>query len=202
MKLYYTKGACSLAVRIIINELGLKCDDEAVDLRAKKLPDGSDYFAVNPKGAVPALKINEKEVLTENAVILQYLADTNKATTLLPPVGEIKRYHVLEWLNYVATELHKSIGMMFNPALPADARDHFLIPNIKAKLNFLNKHLKNHAYLTGDTFTLPDAYFFVMMSWLIYFKFDLNEWDELSRLFKELGMRPSIQQSLKQEGLI
>lgn len=118
MKLYYTQAACSLAVRITINEIGLKCDYESVDLKAKKTEKGEDFLKINPKGAVPVLKTNDGEILTENAVILQYLADTNSATKLLPGTGDFKRYRILEWLNYITTELHKTIGALFNPELP------------------------------------------------------------------------------------
>lgn len=110
MKLYYSKGACSLAPRIIINELGVKSEFEAVDLAAKKTETGQNFLSINPKGAVPVLITNDGQTLTENAVILQYLADTNEGTELLPAFGSFKRYRVLEWLNYIATELHKGAG--------------------------------------------------------------------------------------------
>ena len=199
MKLYYTPSACSLVVRIIINELGLKSEFESVDLHNKKTATGADFLAINSKGSVPALQLDDGQLLTENAVILQYLADTAHANSLLPAIGDFKRYRVLEWLNYTATELHKSIGILFNPAITEEMKTTFFIPLIKTKLNFLNQHLQNHQYLMGEDFTLPDAYVFVVMQWALYFKFDLTKWENISRYLNELRHRKSIQESLKQE---
>src|SRR3990167_6389729 len=128
MKLYYTKGACSLVVRIIINELNINTEFESVNLSTKKTTTGRNFLEINPKGAVPTLEINPKEILTENAVILQYLADNAKATQLLPAIGDFNRYRVLEWLNYVATDLHKGIGILFNPAVTSELRDQLFMP--------------------------------------------------------------------------
>src|SRR3990167_877384 len=155
MKLYFTKGACSLAVRIIINELMLPSEYEAVDLKTKQIGTAGDFLPINPKGSVPTLLTDDGEVLTENAVILQYLADKYHATQLLSPVGDFKRYRILEWINYVATELHKAVGSLFNPSLTQEMKDKITVPIIKAKMNFVEKHL-NGSYLLGDAFTLPD----------------------------------------------
>src|SRR5688572_12009519 len=113
MKLYYSKGACSLAVRIILHEIGAACEFEAVDLATKKTETGMDFLKINPKGAVPTLILDDKAILTENAVIQQYLAEKYHATQLLPPLGDMKRYRVLEWLNFISTDLHKSCGPLF-----------------------------------------------------------------------------------------
>ena len=201
MKLFYTKGACSLVVRIVINEIGLKADFESVDLKSKKTETGRDFYTINHKGAVPTLQLNNGEILTENAVILQFLADDSKATQLLPAVGDYKRYPVLEWLNYTATEMHKSFGPLFNPAIPQQLKDDVFIPIIKKKLSYINQHLEKNAFLLGDHFTLPDAYMFVMLFWTTHFKLDLTEWSHLSRYFAALEKRKSIEQSLKEEGL-
>ena len=200
MKLYFSKGACSLVVRIIINEIGLDCEYESIDIRAKKTQTGEDYLSINPKGAVPAIQLKDGKLLTENAVILQYLADTSNASHLLPSIGDFNRYRVLEWLNYITTDLHKGIGIMFNPKITQDLRDTIFIPIVKNKFNYINKHLQNHRYLAGDHFTLPDAYLFVMMRWAANFHIDLTECEHLVRYSKELSNRPSIQASLKQEG--
>jgi glutathione S-transferase len=201
MKLFYTKAACSLIVRIIINEIGLTCEYEAVDLATKKSASGQDYLKINPKGAVPALMINGGEILTENSAIIQYLADTHHKTSLLPVVGDLKRYRVIEWLNFMATDLHKNFGPMFNPALPQEIKDKFFIPLLKAKLTYVDKHLHHHHYLSGDDFTLADAYFFVMLTWALHFQFNLADWPQISRYFAELKERKSIEKSLKEEGL-
>lgn len=201
MKLFYTKGACSLAVRIIINEINLTCEYESVDLATKKTESGQDFLKINSKGAVPTLMTNSGEILSENAVILQYLADTNNRAQLLPIVGNFKRYRVLEWLNYVATDLHKSFGILFNSKIPDDMKDNLFIPMIKAKITYVDKHLHHNHYLLGETFTLPDAYLFVMLCWALHFKFDLAEWPNVARYFAELKARKSIEKSLQEEGL-
>ncbi|HEX4045543.1 MAG TPA: glutathione transferase GstA [Gammaproteobacteria bacterium] len=201
MKLYYAKGACSLVCRIVINEVKLPCEYESVDLRTKKTETGQDFFKINPKGSVPTLQVDEKEILTENAVIVQFLAEKAHAVSLLPPVGEFKRYHVLEWLNYVATEWHKGVGSLFNAQYPAEVKETVLIPAITKKVQFVNHHLEQHRYLFGEQFTLPDAYLFVMMTWLVHFKFDLAQYPALERYFKELLQHPSVKISLEQEGL-
>lgn len=200
MKLYFTKGACSLAVRIIINETGTKCEFESVDLQAEKTESGKDFLTINPKGAVPALQING-EVLTEVGVLLQYIANQAQAITLFPPSSDFKHYRVLEWLNYVATELHKGIGALFNPSLPQDAKDKVTLPLIKSKMKFIDAHLSKNKYLMGEQFTLPDAYLFVMITWLINFKFDVNEWPNVKRFFDDMKNREAVQKSLQQEGL-
>ncbi len=201
MKLYYAKGACSLVPRMIINELGLQAAFESVDLKAKKTATGNNYLLINPKGAVPALEIKSGQVLTENAIILQYLADNANATQLLPGVNDFNRYRVLEWINYVATELHKGIGVLFNPSLPQTARDDVFIPLIKKKLSFVDAHLEHHPYLLGKEFTLPDAYLFVMLLWASHFKIELQTWAHLAQYFNTLKNRPSIQKALADEGI-
>lgn len=201
MKLYYSKGACSLAPRIIINEVGLTCEYESVDLINKQTQSGINFRTINPKGVVPVLITNNNEVLTENAVILQYLVESVHADKLLPQTGNFARYRVLEWLNFITTELHKSFSPLFNPAMPQEIKENLLIPFIKAKFGYVNTRLDNSAYLLGDDFTLPDAYLFVMTTWALYFKMNLADWPNLSRYFSTLCSRKSIQQSLEQEGI-
>lgn len=202
MKLYYSKGACSLVVRIIINEIGMASDYEAVDIAAKKTYHGDDYYLINPKGAVPALEIKKGEVLTENAVILQYLADEANAISLLAPIGDLKRYRTLEWLNYVTTELHKSFGPLFSSKYTQDMKDQIMIPMLKTKFEFVDKQLGNKKFLLGDEFTLPDAYLFVMLFWATRLKFEVSAWKNLSNYFNQLKARPAIQKSLTEEGLL
>lgn len=200
MKLFYSKGACSLTIRIIINEIGLKAEFESVNLANKKTETGKDFFTINQKGAVPALQLDNGLIFTENAAILQYLADTSHATELLPEPGHFERYRIIEWLNYVATEVHKSFGALFNPTIPQQLKDDLFIPLIKGKLGFINKHLEKYKYLAGDKFTLPDAYFFVMLTWATHFKININQWSHVAKYFEDLKKRKSIQQSLKDEG--
>lgn len=201
MKLYYCKSACSLVIRIIMNELDLAFDDEAVDLRTKKTASGGDFLTINPKGAVPAIRLDNGDVLTENQVILQYLADTTTGQSVLAPVGDLKRYHTLEWLNYIATELHKSIGMFFNPSLPEEMKNNVLTPMILMRFNRINECLSKGPYIMGDHFTLPDAYLFVMVRWAYYFKMDLSAYKHLGQFMEIMHARPSVMKSLQQEEL-
>jgi glutathione S-transferase len=200
MKLYYSKGACSLAVRILINELGIDCEYESVDLKTKKTENGVDFLKINPKGAVPVLDING-QILTENAAIQQYLADREHATSLLPPVNEFPRYQVIEWLNFVSTDLHKGCGPLFNPNLSQEIKEQIFIPAIKQKLAFVDQHLGKNKYLLGNNYTLPDAYLFVILTWMSHFKIDVTQWVHLSHYFSELHQRKAIKKSLQQEEL-
>ncbi len=201
MKLFYSKGACSLAVRILINELNLDCDYEAVDLKTKRTASGDDYFKINPKGSVPALQLDNQNLITENTVIQQYLIDTNKATELCPPIGDLQRYVVLGWSNYVATEIHKSFGNLFNPKITQEMKDTIFIPIVKSKLNYVNKQLANHSYLAGNQFSMADAYLFVTLLWAKNMNIDQQDLPELQHYFAELLKRPSIKKSLEQEGI-
>lgn len=201
MKLYYSRGACSLVVRIVINEIGIPCEYEAVDLKTKKTENGTDFLEVNPKGAVPTLQIDNSHLLTENAVIQQYLADKYHANTLLPQIGEFRRYKVLEWLNYMSTEVHKGFGALFNPNVPQQLRDEVFIPMLKTKFKFINTQLGKTTFLVDTQFTLPDAYLFVMLTWAKHFKIDLAPYENIVRYFDMLSKRDAIQKSLQEEGL-
>ncbi len=199
MKLYYAKGACSLVPRIIINELGLTMVTfESVNLKTKITASGENFLHINPKGSVPVLKLDQGEVLTENAVILQYLADQAKATQLLPNIAEFQRYRVLEWVNFITTELHKGFSVFFNPSIPDTLKNDIFKPLIFKKFDYVNQQLQNN-YLMGSHFTLPDAYLFVILTWATLFKFDLNAWPNLHAYFQRLRDRKSIQLSLMQE---
>lgn len=203
MKLYFSKNACSLCIRIAINELQLPCEFESVDLENKKTEKGIDYLTINPKGAVPALRLDNNEVLTENSIILQYLADTHHAIQLLPALGDFKRYRVLECMNFITTDIHKGFGPLFNPAVSQEAKNEIFMPYLKTKFKYLENIMKHHKYITGDRFTLPDAYLFVMLTWLKKFKVDIkNVYPHLAIYFDELQKRKSIVQSLEEEGIV
>lgn len=201
MKLYFSPGACSLAVRITIHELNLPCEFEAVDLKTKQTASGVNYLTVNHKGSVPGLQIDADTFLTENAVIQQYLADTNKAYHLLPALGDFKRYRVLEWLNYVSTDVHKSFSPLFNGLVPENSKQEIFIPILKSKLAYLNRELEGKHYLMGDEFTLPDGYLFVTLRWLPAFKISLDEFPNVKKYFDTVKERPSVQRSMQEEGL-
>lgn len=202
MKLYYYQAACSFVVRIVLNELGLSFEDEAVDLRTKKTLSGADFYLINPKGLVPALCLDNGDVLTENQAILQYLVDSTPGQTLLAPVGDMERYHTLEWLNFMATELHKSLGMFYNPVVSDAHKKEVLMPLIIKRFSLLNDHLEGKAYIMGEVCTLPDAYLFVMLLWARYFKMDLSSYTSLAEFSARMHARPAVRTSLEQEHLL
>ena len=201
MKLYYAPGACSQAVHILLHETGVDHETELVDLRAKRTATGADYWAVNPKGAVPALDIGHGEVLTENAAILQYLGDLSGNSTLLPPVGELRRYRVLEWLNFIATELHKGFGPLWNPNASADskqgARD-----LLGKKFDYVEQHFGPGPFLLGEHLTIADPYLFVMANWTGVHDIDLGRWPGLVAFTRRMRERPAVQIVLHAEGLV
>lgn len=200
MKLYYAPGACSLAPHIALHEAGVSFEPVKTDIRAKKLPDGSDYLAVNPKGGVPALVLDGGEVLTENAAILQYIADMAPDSGLIP-AGGIGRYRVLEWLTYVSSELHKGFAPLWNPASGDDAKQ-AARDLLAKKFDYVQGQLGEGSYLTGDTFTPADAYLFVMLNWTAMHGIDLSRWPGLATLQQRIMARPAVQEAMRAEGLI
>ena len=201
MNLYYSPGACSQAAHIILHEAGLDHDSTRVDLRAKRTEKGDDFLKINPKGAVPALQLESGEVLTENAVLLQFIAETAGAAALLPPPGDIERYRILEWLNFIATELHKSFAPLFKP----DATDEtkaFFRNLIATRFDYVDGRIGSGPYLMGDRFTLPDAYLFVMTGWAQAMNIDLARWPNLAAFRERMMKRPSVRQVLEFEGLL
>lgn len=201
MKLFYSKWACSLAIRILIHELGIKSEYESVSLGDKKTESGLDYYTINPKGSVPALMLDDHTVLTENNVIQQYLADTFHATALLPPVGDFQRYRVLEWSNLISNDLHKAFGMLFNMNIPEELKKTLFIPYLNKRFSLIDDHLKDNAYLMGDQFTIADSYLFVVFSWAKRLKLEMPDFTHLERYFNALKNRRSIADSLAEEGI-
>jgi len=201
MKLYYSPGACSLAPHITIHEMGLTAEFESVDLKNKKTKSGQDFLKINPKGYVPVLALDNGEFVTENSVIHQYLADTNKKLNLLPPVGDLARYHILEWLNFISTELHKNFSPLFSGEVPQQLKEQVFIPLLVKKLNLVDAQLAKTKFIAGDTYTLPDAYLFTMLRWTSYVKIDLAQFKNASRYYKELLARPAFQKAIKEEGI-
>lgn len=200
MKLYYSKGACSLAVRIVINELDIDCEFISVDLKAKKLESGEDYLKINSKGAVPAIE-TEHGLLTENQVIQQYLADTHANHHLLDKVPNFQRYKTLEMLNFISTDIHKGFGPLFIDKFPADAKQNLVIPMLQKKFQFVDKALGNKKYIMGDEFSLPDAYMFVVLRWANKMHIDLSECKNLKGYYERVQQRDSVRDSLEQEGI-
>ena len=200
MILYYSPGACSQAPHILLHEIGLDHDAKRVDLKAKTLEDGSDYLKVNPKGAVPALELESGEVLTENAVILQYLGDRASWPEVLPPAGDFRRYRVLELVNFITTELHKRFGFLFNQNA-TDEFKQFVTGDLKKKLDYIDKRLGAGPFLMGGDLTLPDAYLFVIAGWAEKM-IGLDQWPNLRAFRERMIQRPSVRHVLKFEGLL
>jgi glutathione S-transferase len=200
MKLYYSPGACSQAPHILMHEIGIDHDAVRVDLGAKTVEDGSSYLDLNPKGSVPALELESGDVLTENAVILQYLGDRSGGSDVLPGLGSFRRYRVLEWTNFITTELHKS----FAPVFSRDAGDEtkaFFRDALAKKLGFVDARLGEGPFLLGDTLTIADPYLFVMCRWADRM-FGLDGWPNLAAFFERMMRRPSVRGVLQFEGLL
>lgn len=200
MILYYSPGACSQAPHILLHEIGLEHDARRVDLKAKRLEDGSDYLAINPKGAVPALQLDSGEVLTENAVILQYLGDRAAWPEVLPPLGDFRRYRVLELLNFITTELHKRFGFLFNANATDEFKD-FVKVDLAKKLSWIDVRLGEGPFLMGDDLTLPDPYLFVIVRWTDRM-IGLDQWPNLRAFYQRMLKRDSVRNVLRFEGLL
>ena len=200
MKLYYSPGACSQAPHILLHEIGHEHDAARVDLKAKKLEDGSDYLKVNPKGAVPALELDSSEVLTENAVILQYLGDRASWPEVLPPLGDFRRYRVLEMVNFITTELHKRFSYLFSNASEETKR--FVTEQLEKKLDWIDQRLGEGPFLFGEDLTIPDPYLFVIAGWSDKMLGGLGRWPNLRAFRERMLERPSVRHVLRFEGLL
>jgi glutathione S-transferase len=200
MKLYYSPGACSQAPHILLHEIGLEHEAARVDLKAKKLESGSDYLAINPKGAVPALQLDSGEVLTENAIILQYLGDRANWPEVLPPMGDFRRYRVLEMVNFITTELHKRFSFLFSNA--SEETKKFVIGQLEHKLDWNDQRLGAGPFLFGADLTLPDPYLFVITRWTDKVLRDLDRWPNLRAFYERMLERDSVRNVLRFEGLL
>jgi glutathione S-transferase len=201
MQLYISPGACSLASHIVLRESGLPFDLKRADVKTKKVEDGSDYFAVNSKGSVPALRLDNGQILTEGPVILQYVADQKPETKLAPANGSMERYRLQEWLNFITSEIHKSFSPLFSPVADAKVKE-FALQNIDKKFDWLNKQLAGKQYLTGDTFTVADAYLFVVVNWSNFVGVDLAKWPALKDFQARVASRPKVHEAMEAEGLL
>ena len=201
MKLYYSPGACSLSPHIVLREAGLPFELVLASTKTKKLADGSDYNLINPKSQVPALELNDGQRLTEGPVIVQYIADQAPASGLAPAAGTMARYRVMEWLNFITSELHKGFAPLFNPAMVADAKPIFAA-NLLARLTWVDTQLEGKSYLTGDTFTVADAYLFVVTNWTKFVGIDISGLKNLGAFMGRVAARPAVQAALKAEGLL
>ena len=196
MKLYYSPGACSLHPHIALREAGIPIELERVDLRAHKLHDGTDFYTINPKGYVPALRLDDGSLLTEGAVIDQYIADLHPEKKLAPAAGTAERYHLMEWLNFIASEIHKSFTPLFGNDEAAKEAPR---ARLAKRFDFVQQSLGARPYLTGDTFTVADAYLFNMLRWTTFTGIDLGKWPGLKAFFERVEQRPAVQAALAAE---
>jgi len=201
MKLYYSPGACSLAPHIVLREAGHAFDLVKVDIPNKKTEHGDDYWKINPKGYVPALVLDSGEVLTEVGVVCQYLADQKPETGLAPKFGTMERYHLMEWLNFVATEVHKQIGALFNPKMTPEMKE-VQLGVIERRLNALEKMLDGKDYLMGERFSVADAYLFTVLNWSRIHKIDMAKWPKIQAFMARVADRPRVKEAMKAEGLL
>jgi glutathione S-transferase len=200
MKLYFSPGACSLSPHIALREAGLPFELVKVDLRAKKTADGRDYLSVNPKGSVPALELDDGQVLTEGPAIVQYIADLAPAANLAPKAGSMERYRLQEWLNYLTSEVHKTFGSLFAPNMPEEWKK-VVMGNVEKRMDYLSKALDGRAFLMGDQFSVADGYLFTMLGWTRFFNLDLNRWPTLAAYAGRCCMRPKVLEAMKAEGM-
>ena len=200
MKLYFAPGACSLSPHIVAREIGLELTLEKVDTSAKKLAGGGDFYAVNPKGYVPVLELDDGQRLTEGPAIVQYLADQKPAAKLVPAAGTLERYRVQEMLGYINSEIHKAYSPLFNPQLSADVRQQ-READLRKRYAFIEQALAGKKYLFGDQFSVADAYLFTVTNWSVYLKIDRSEFPNLLAFQKRVAARPAVQAAMAAEGL-
>lgn len=201
MKLYYSPGACSLSPHIVLHETGLQHEAILASTKSHQLQDGTDYYSINPLGYVPFLVLDNGDTLHEGPAIVQYLADLAPEKNLAPANGTMARYHLQEWLNFIATELHKGFGPLFNPSTPEDYK-----PAVRARvldrLQWVDGELANKEFLMGDQFTVADAYLFTVTGWAQFVGVDISALGNILAYRERVLARPAVQAAMKAEGLL
>ncbi|QFU17002.1 glutathione transferase GstA [Microvirga thermotolerans] len=200
MKLYYSAGACSLAPHIVASEAGLPLELDKVNLRTKTTESGCDFLSVNPKGYVPALALDNGELLTEATVVIQFLADQAPASGLLPRSGTRERFRVQEWLSFVASELHKGFAPLWRP-VSEDCR-RLALDILHRRFAYLERALEGRSYLMGETFTAADAYAFTILNWTHFHKVDLSSYPWTVAYMRRVANRPRVRKAMAAEGLL
>jgi glutathione S-transferase len=200
MKLYYSNGACSLSPHIALREAGIPFELVRASTKTHKLDDGTDYYTINPTGAVPMLELDNGERLSEGPAIVQYIADLAPQSKLAPANGTFERARLQEWLNYITSELHKGYSPLFRPDTP-DVYKPIAQDNLKKKYAHVDAKLAGRDYLMGDTFTVADAYLFTVTSWAKYVNLDLSAYKNVLAHSARVAARPQVQEALKAEGL-
>ena len=201
MKLYYSPGACSLSPHIVLREAGLAFEPVLASTKTHKLQDGTDYYAINPKGYVPLLELDNGERLTEGPAIVQYIADQVPAKKLAPTAGTMARYRLQEWLNFITSELHKSFSPLFNPAMPEEGKALYRT-RLGDRFKWVDGQLAGKNYLMGEDFSVADAYLFVVAGWSKHVGVDISGLANLGAFMARVGARPAVQEALKAEGLL
>ena len=201
MKLYYSPGACSLSPHIVARELGIPFELKKVNNQDKTVEGGGDYRKVNARGYVPALELDNGEILTEGPAIVQYLADQNPEAGPAPKCGTFERYRLQEWLNFLTSEVHKQFSPLFKPNTPEEYKK-IAKENIATRFDWLDKQLAGREYLMGSQFTVADAYAFVLIGWSKFQGIDLARWPSIAAYHKRVAARPKVQEALQAEGLL
>ena len=199
MKLYFSPGTCSFSPHIVLREAGLDIELVKVDLKTRKVvSDGSDFSAINPKGYVPVLELDNGERLTEGPAIVQYLADLKPAANLAPPAGSFERVRLQEWLGFINSELHKGFGPLFKPNTPAEYKD-IARQNLSTRLGYVADQLAGRDFLTGERFTVADAYLYTVLGWGKWVGIDIAQWPMLLAYQERIAKRPSVAAALAAE---
>ena len=201
MKLYYSPGACSLSPHIALHEAGLAFEPVLASTKSHKLPDGTDYYGINPLGYVPMLELDDGTRLREGPAIVQYIADQVPTKNLAPANGTLPRYRLQEWLTFIGTEIHKSFSPLFNPAMPEEAKK-LSKEKLASRFAWLDGELKSKQYLMGDTFSVADGYLFTVTNWTQPMNIDLTPYPNLMAYRARVAARPAVQAAMKAEGLL
>ena len=201
MKLFFSPGACSLSPRIALLEAGLPFTTQKVDTKTKQLEGGGDFWAINGKGYVPLLQLDNGEYLSEGPAIVQYIADQNPASGLAPAAGTMERYRLQEMLNFITSEIHKGFSPLFDPAMSAEMKQGFK-EKLAKRFDWLTKELGSKSYLMGESFTVADGYLFTVLNWGQWVGVDIAKWPVLAAFHARVAARPKVQEALKAEGLI
>ena len=201
MKLYYLTGACSLASNISLREAGIPFEAVKVERPAWRTADGLDYTQINPKRVVPALALDNGEILTENVAVLPYIADRNPAGKLIPPAGSMERYRLLEWLGFINSDVHRSFSALFRKDASPETRE-AVRATLERHLGYLERAIGARTFLMGEQFTVVDAYLFTVLSWSSRVDIDLGRWPALKRYVERIRQRPNVVAALQSEGLL
>ncbi len=201
MKLYYAPGACSMASHIVLHETGLPFEIEKVDFATKKTAGGDDFMQINPKGYVPAVRLDDGGILTESGTVLQYIADRKPGSGLAPEAGTMERYRLQEWLTFIGTEIHKTFSPLFNKAAAEEVKTNAR-NLLNKRLGYVETQLANKPYLMGDSFSVADAYLFTVANWSKFTGLDLGPFPKLREYMARVAARQTVQAAMKAEGLI